>query len=598
MISSKSKSLSLLAELFLFILYFLFHTQTLLAGSVRASITPKEGTIGNDFQVSLQVSGELDQNVEFPSIEGVSVQSTGNSRQISIYNGRRVSSLTLTYSLSVTAPGSYTIPPIKVHIDGRSETTQPLSFEVRKPSDHLSIEGSTLPAAFIQTTFSKKNPFIGESLVKTTKVFFRIKVSEESRIVGDHEDLKIKEFNKEMTQETFGGKNYSVIVYQDLIIPKKSGSHTTAGDIVNLVVLHRSSSRNRDFFGGIFDDAFAQRSVQTLAAKDSSLEVQQLPKQGRPASFKGAIGTFKIAAKLNTSKLKQGDTSTLTVTVTGKGLLENIPNLPLDFGSDIKVYPDKPSSKEEFTSKGVFSQKTIKYALVPNKAGKLPLGHVSLEVFDPSDQKYKELKAQLGTLEVEAVEEVSKVSGGQGLSPQLTKNSVDSLASDLIDIHRTYNPKDVSILSQKNVKLYFIIIGLLPMILLLTLMLQGFNRSKSHGSSRHTKAYKIFDKESKNWKKTWGHQDLNIEAIKSYHEIYKHYLGNKFKTNSQSLTVKEISRFLKQSGLNDESIQQAIKLSNDMDELEYSRNKASSSNYLHICEIANNLVKEIDKHVK
>ena len=571
-----------------------------LAGSITATINPKEGSVGTSFQLQLEIHGNLEQNVDFPEVEGISVQGTGRSSSISIINGRSTSSLSLGYTISVSKPGNFTIPSIQAKIDGQIEKTTPISFIAKKPSDHISIEGSTLPAAFLQTEFSKRSPYLGEGIIKKTKLFFRIKVVDESRAINKSPDLKYHEIDKEVSKENFGGTTFSVLEYSDLIIPRKAGPINVPGDTVNIEVMQQSRRHNQNFFGGFFDDAFSQRSVFSLAANDDNLDIKPLPQKGRPKNFQGTVGTFKIKTSLNPKKLKQSETATLTIKIEGLGLLENIPNIPLDLGSDIKIYPDKPNIEEKISKNGIASKRSMKYAIVPNKSGSINLGTISLPVFNPKTETYSVLTANLGTMEVEAFEEARKVTDGSSAGLISDKYKVESLGHDLIDIHRNFEPKTSTLLHPGNTLWYVLTIVFFPLVLLICLIVKTVNNRTYLSSPRYKrdKAYKIFDKEINQWKKSYNKENFNLDSVKSYYDIYRNYLGHKFMTNGQSLTYKEIKNHLARYNLNPKIVDNVKKLSTNMDELEFSPKSFIPSNNLQVFEVVDELVKEIEKNVK
>ncbi|MFO1492696.1 MAG: hypothetical protein U1F77_18455 [Kiritimatiellia bacterium] len=61
-----------------------------------------------------------------------------------------------------------------------------------------------------------------------------------------------------------------------------------------------------------------------VTAPTMKMTCKDLPAEGRPASFNGAIGRLDFRASLQPDKIAQGDPVTLTLVVGGKGNIENI----------------------------------------------------------------------------------------------------------------------------------------------------------------------------------------------------------------------------------------------------------------------------------
>lgn len=578
-------------------------SSSLKAAGLRASISPSEGDVGTTFQLTLQVQGELDEEIEFPKLPGISLLGTSQSSQVSYINGRRTSSISFIYSLKVDSPGAYAIPPITAKINGSVERSNATRFMVAKPSDHIKIEGSKLPGAFIQRNYSSRKPYVGEAVVRTTKLFFRIKVTEESRSVEKPEHTRMfTDVEKEVGQEEFSQQRYSVLSYYDVLVANRPGKLTIPSDYVSIGIQMQSARRSRNsFFGDLFDDAFSRRTTKTLSAKEDLLEVQPLPSEGKPGKYSGIVGAFKLGTKLSTRELKQGETATLTVEISGRGLLDTMGSLPIDFTSAIKVYPDKPVNEEKISkTEGISSKRIYKFALVPNQAGNLDLGTLQIPIFNPDKESYEILNANLGSLEVTAAPEEKKVIAAQSLLQRGTgKTEVESLANDLVDIHRSFNLESQTGFNSKNRVWYFILAGLAPILFCLSMSLQAFvfKGGRSSSKQRRTSALKYFNQDKQKWEATYQKKDLSTEAIEAYYRIYKDFLGNKFDTNGSALTSKEIEHICDSLALSDTHKSYAKEIVKSMDQLAFSDGLFNANQGSKLLNKIDDLISEIDRNV-
>ncbi|MFK7827538.1 MAG: BatD family protein [Oligoflexales bacterium] len=589
-------------SLFFFLVFTIGFSAHNSKAALRASLSPSEGDIGTTFQLTLQVQGELNEEIEFPKVPGVNLLGTSQSSQISYFNGRRTSSISFIYSLKADGPGVYSIPPIEAKINGAIERSNAASFTVEEPSDHVKIKGSKLPGAFVQRNYSARKPFVGEAVLRTTKLYFRIKVVEENRNINKPDHTRFfTDIEKEVNQEEFSNQRFSVLSYYDLIVPNRAGQLKIPPDYVSIGVQVQSSRRSRNsFFGELFDDAFSQQTTKTLSSKEDTLEVQPLPKEGKPEKYAGLVGSFKTTATLNIRELKQGETATLTIEIAGRGLLDTMGTLPMEFSSNIKVYPDKPVNEEKITKEdGIMSKRIYKYALVPNQAGELNLGNFELPVFNPDKESYEVLTADLGSLMVVAAPEENKVVSSLSLPRPSNKAEVESLGKDLVDIHRNFDLDAQTGLNSENGIWLYIFSGLAALLFCLNFLLHELliRNGKPSAKQRRSAAIKYFNQDKQKWKTDWQEKDLSSDAVEAYYRMYKDFLGNKFNTNGSALTGKEIERICESITLSDAHKSNAKEIIINMDQMAFSDGLFSAGLGSKLINKIDDLISEIDRHV-
>ena len=113
---------------------------------------------------------------------------------------------------------------------------------------------------------------------------------------------------------------------------------------------------------------------------------------------------------MSTGELRQGETTTLTLEISGYGHLGGMEPPRLKLPEGIRVYPDKPElSEAPDPRKGLFSKRVLKYALVPTRSGVFKLGTYKVNFFNPETGSWDKREAALGQLTVAAVAEGSKV---------------------------------------------------------------------------------------------------------------------------------------------------------------------------------------------
>ena len=111
------------------------------------------------------------------------------------------------------------------------------------------------------------------------------------------------------------------------------------------------------------------------------LHVNALPKEGRPADFTGLVGTFQMTSTLEPPSLKAGESATLTIQVKGRGTVNRIPDLDLPEMDFVRTYSDQPVLETGQDRQGIVGTKTMKWALVPEKAGEYKVPLLVVEFF-------------------------------------------------------------------------------------------------------------------------------------------------------------------------------------------------------------------------
>jgi hypothetical protein len=192
------------------------------------------------------------------------------------------------------------------------------------------------------------------------------------------------------------------------------------------------------FFGNRFP-GFSRGRPLTVTTEPVTLNVRPLPEKGKPPDFSGLVGSFHMDAKLAPDTVTAGESATLTVTVGGWGNANRIPDVRLPDIPGTRTYSDQPTLTEDQNDRGMGGTKTMKWAVVPEKAGRLDIPSLSVSYFDPRAEVYKVLRTPTRTLEV--------LPGGPKETPTLLKsgsmggparqNEIQQIGQDILPIHTT-----------------------------------------------------------------------------------------------------------------------------------------------------------------
>jgi len=117
--------------------------------SLEASLSERQVFIGEQFSLTIEISGSSLRNVELPvlpQIDGIRILNANPSRgqSISIVNGQTTTVTSYTYTLIARERGSFRIPPVRITIDGEEYSTNSLNVEV---VEQRSLPGGSRPKA-------------------------------------------------------------------------------------------------------------------------------------------------------------------------------------------------------------------------------------------------------------------------------------------------------------------------------------------------------------------------------------------------------------------------------------------------------------------
>ncbi len=378
--------------------------------TVAASLHPASFSVDRDTTLTVTVNGSRSADVQLPVVAGVSFQERGKSTQMQIVNGSLSSSISYAYQVEAAHPGTYTLPPISVSVDGSTLTTRPITFEVTPsgrtspkqggtaaPSTDLSA-GETDKVAFLRISELKDTSWAGESIPIRITAYFRqgIKVSLNTLPVLKGNDFVIPQLDQHprQTEETVNGTVYSALTWESSISAVKEGRRSLSVELdATLLFPHRGNPFPgfgdqdalqdeifQNFFGG-----FESKHIK-VASQPISIEVKQLPTDHQPHDFSGAIGHFNLLVEAKPTKVAVGDPITLEMTVAGKGNFDRVetPQFPED--PKWKTYPPAAEFKQgDSPSQG---KKNFVQTLVVKDDQVTEIPPVSFVYFDPATEKY------------------------------------------------------------------------------------------------------------------------------------------------------------------------------------------------------------------
>jgi len=145
---------------------------------------------------------------------------------------------------------------------------------------------------------------------------------------------------------------------------------------------------------------FSLPSQIAVNSQPLQIEVVPLPEENQPPDFDGAVGEYRLTAKVDKTRLEPGDAFGLQVTLSGSG---NIKNAPPPVAPDLSGFDQYESTKKEdvaVRTDGVSGRVTYEYVLVPKEISSAEIGPFRFSYFNPQDKQYHTLETSPIQLEI------------------------------------------------------------------------------------------------------------------------------------------------------------------------------------------------------
>ena len=346
-----------------------------------------------------------------PPVDGLSFGPPSQASDVSIVNGRRSASVTLSYPTRPDRKGSFTIPSFEVETPDGRQTVPALTVDVTSamvPDSRSSATAEDVDQVVdVRLTPSNMTPYVGEII--DLDVTVGLHAGHNGQVVGtpagDTDGVLAEPWSD---GEPVTSARGSAVRFHSRAVATAAGRLQVAP--VQQEVQIESNRARRDPFDGFGDaldamrkfggadllDSFfarAQASDVTVKSNAVQLDVQPLP-QPAPPGFSGAVGQFELESSLAPSELKTGEPITWTLRLKGTG------NWPGDVELPARAVPAEfraltPKQHKEFADGARFTGSVSEdLVLVPNKAGDYRLDPVRFVYFDPHKGQYQTIEAR------------------------------------------------------------------------------------------------------------------------------------------------------------------------------------------------------------
>jgi len=365
----------------------------------EAKVSKKKLGVNERLRIDFEMNQDGD-NFSPPNFSGFKVAAGPNqSISNSWINGKRTYSKKFSYYLSPTRRGTFTIKQATIEIGGQTYKTLPVTIKVTaavdKPKDGNNSDYVASENLHLVAEISKSDPYLNESLTVIYKLYVspRISVSNwkelDSPKYSDFWSQAIDMKQLKIENGEYKGEPYRfVILRKTVLYPQKTGKLNI--EPLTLSIAVDVPSNRRDIFGG----RLYSTVNKTVAAGNRTINVKQLPTEGKPTDFTGAVGSFDFDVIPNKTVLDATESLEAKVLVKGTGNLKLFDMPKLNVPSGLEQYEPEHTERVRTNLTGMGGTISDTYTLVPQYKGKYPIPPISFSYFDLKTESYKTVSSR------------------------------------------------------------------------------------------------------------------------------------------------------------------------------------------------------------
>ena len=512
---------------------------------LSTSVRPTRPNTSAPFQLIVSVEGTRVPQVrppQLPRIDGLRIVSGPQSSQLNRFvNGQVSASMTYTWTVLAAKAGRYEIPPLDLMIGGQPQRTERLAFTVDRGAGGSETSGRVANPVILRAKASRTDVYVGEPIAFDVTVFTRERItSYDWAAVPRFDDFWSERIEVDPDGERYetkiGGETFAAYpLDRQTLVPQRAGTFTIEPYVAEFRV--RAPAR-RSF--ELFDFGRSRSLQRNTAAID--VNVKQLPLDGKPQDFTGAVGSFAVNAEFDRQDAEVNDAVALRVTVEGDGTLLSVSPPALSLPRDLEVFdPQVKANSFRRRGNGFSSRKTWEWIVIPTNPGEFVLPEIAFRYFDPGSETYRVAAAEPLTLAVNRGDsQPDRAVAARTLAPRRQLHFVKPLEGELITvgrrIHRT--PQFAAAVAA-------------PLLLAPALIWGGRHRARLTRDQGRLRGRKARNRARK--KLTAARQRLSqISAAEFHEEVARalvEYVADRFDRSGAGLTYDVVDELLRQRGI-------------------------------------------------
>jgi len=391
-------------------------TRPCLGADVTFTVSSTETYVGAAVQILVTIKDAQEHEApRFPTIEGAEVRVLQRGDQVDVTGilpgVPEPSTITYIYAVIPQVAGELVIPPISVVADGELFSTSQMRIVAKK-----SETGDLL---YLRLLADRRSYYVGEPIGATLEIWLRLYRNKGIRMDAEHmwryvidedasafgafaENLQPQTPNIAYRSETQlsehgNSKEYCVYSLERTVWAERPGSFDAGG----LKVVADYPLRVRQSHVALLGHPFEVVESRPISAtvEDSNITVVPLPAEGRPNSFRGAIGQYSMSVTAEPTDVRVGDPIVLTLTIRGTGRMDTLRAPRLARQRPLTTHFRVPD--EELGGIVGGAAKQFSQRIRPKHYEVTQIPPIEFSYFDPDAEQYVTLKSEPIPLSVE-----------------------------------------------------------------------------------------------------------------------------------------------------------------------------------------------------
>ncbi len=391
---------------------------------VQATLSSDHTTVAQPVQLQVEVRNVRMAEPPNISADGLSIRFASQSTRMQTLNGDTTFSVNFTYVITPQREGTFSIPPVKLNLNGREIQSAPLTLTVLKEEPNKPAEPNK--SYFGELVVPKDSAYVGEAIPVELRYYFDRRIWYQPYPQGqlpiiDGDGFVTAKYPDPAEKEVqMNGRWYRVLIYKTAITGVRAGQldlrSATQEFLLHVPVLRNTPPGfDDDFDQSPFSNGFSgyERKEASIATNGATIQIKALPTDGRPGNFNGAVGAFTMTGSIQPTHAGVGDPLDLRIQISGNGNFDRVQG-PVLAATPVWRVHQVTSEIEAQDDIGLIAVKTFHYPIVAS-APVHGTPAASFSYFDPEQEKYVTLDLAPKEINVE----------GQQLSqpsPQQTPN--------------------------------------------------------------------------------------------------------------------------------------------------------------------------------
>lgn len=484
-------------------------------------------------------------------------------------NGKASFVQSYTYIIKPLRKGEFNLPSASIKIDGKVIKSAPVKIIVTKkvatpknPNDPDYVAEQNI---HLVAEVSKSSPYVGEGIYVEYRLYFSNNVGiydnaiTESPQYNGFWNQEIKRNGSPVKTAMYNGEQYRyAVLHKALLIPTKSGKLTI--DPMKMDIVVAVPTGRGDFFG----NPITRQVRKEFSSARKTIRSKELPLEGKPESFTGAVGNFNYELIANKNVLKANESSQIKVLVKGKGNLKLFELPKIETPKELEVYQPERKEKVKITSTGLSGSVTDTYTIVPEFKGKYKIPKTEFSYFNPKEKKYHTISTEDIFVDVIGGKELVSSTNND----QVIKQNIKTTGKDFryIQTATAFISKEPSDFFKS---LWFYILLILPLTAIPVVILVNKKKEERNADvlgNKQRKADRLAKKYLSEAKQQLGNKEAFYEALE---RALHNYLKAKLRVETADISTDRITELLTEKGVDTKTVTQFINVLKSSDFARY-----------------------------